>query len=65
MTGVGMVQAADNRPLVHDLGTAREQIIDSDARNCGRNRTEFYKLLNEHHLDPAEFRAAKSESAGD
>ena len=39
--------------------------VANAAKIAGRNRTEFYKLLNEHHLDPAEFRAAKSESAGD
>jgi two-component system response regulator GlrR len=27
-----------------------------------RNRTEFYKLLQRHHLNPAQFKAAHSQS---
>jgi two-component system response regulator GlrR len=27
-----------------------------------RNRTEFYKLLQRHHLNPAQFKAAHPES---
>ena len=30
--------------------------VANAARIAGRNRTEFYKLLNQHNLDPAEFR---------
>jgi two-component system response regulator GlrR len=30
--------------------------VANAARIAGRNRTEFYKLLSQHHLDPAEFR---------
>ena len=37
--------------------------VANAAKIAGRNRTEFYKLLNEHHLDPAEFRPAKNASA--
>ncbi|MCC7410630.1 MAG: sigma 54-interacting transcriptional regulator [Gammaproteobacteria bacterium] len=31
--------------------------VANAARIAGRNRTEFYKLLNQHGLDPAAFRA--------
>jgi len=30
--------------------------VANAARMAGRNRTEFYKLLNQHKLDPADFR---------
>ena len=30
------------------------------AQIAKRNRTEFYKLLHKHHLDPAQFKAARS-----
>jgi two-component system response regulator GlrR len=30
--------------------------VANAARMAGRNRTEFYKLLNQHHIDPADFR---------
>lgn len=30
--------------------------VANAARIAGRNRTEFYKLLNQHGLDPADFR---------
>jgi len=33
--------------------------VANAARMAGRNRTEFYKLLNHHKIDPAEFRLAK------
>ncbi len=32
--------------------------VATAARLAGRNRTEFYKLLGQHELDPAEFRPA-------
>jgi two-component system response regulator GlrR len=35
--------------------------VANAAKIAGRNRTEFYKLLNQHGIDPAEFRNAKSE----
>jgi len=34
--------------------------VANAARIAGRNRTEFYKLLNLHGLDPADFRQARS-----
>jgi two-component system response regulator GlrR len=37
--------------------------VSQAARLAKRNRTEFYKLLNRHHLDPALFKqSARSES---
>ena len=35
--------------------------VANAAKIAGRNRTEFYKLLNQHGIDPADFRHAKSE----
>jgi two-component system response regulator GlrR len=32
------------------------------ARLAQRNRTEFYRLLGKHHLDPAQFKAAAEEA---
>lgn len=32
--------------------------VSSAARLAGRNRTEFYKLLKRHHLEPEMFRAS-------
>ena len=34
--------------------------VANAARMAGRNRTEFYKLLNQHDIDPAAFRPAKA-----
>ncbi len=33
--------------------------VSQAARLANRNRTEFYKLLHRHHLEPAEFKAAR------
>jgi two-component system response regulator GlrR len=33
--------------------------VSQAARLAGRNRTEFYRLLERHHLDPGQFRAAE------
>jgi len=33
--------------------------VSQAARLAGRNRTEFYRLLERHQLDPAQFRAAE------
>jgi two-component system response regulator GlrR len=30
--------------------------VANAARIAGRNRTEFYKLLGQHNLDPADYR---------
>ena len=34
--------------------------VTQAARLANRNRTEFYKLLHRHHLEPAQFKAIKS-----
>ena len=36
--------------------------VANAARISGKNRTEFYKLLNQHEIDPGEFRKAGSKS---
>ena len=41
--------------LTEVLRAARGQVSKA-ARMAGRNRTEFYKLLNQHGLNPADFR---------
>ncbi|MEJ2761837.1 MAG: sigma 54-interacting transcriptional regulator [Gammaproteobacteria bacterium] len=35
--------------------------VANAAKIAGRNRTEFYKLLNQHGIDPAEYRHSRSE----
>jgi two-component system response regulator GlrR len=34
--------------------------VTKAARIAQRNRTEFYKLLNKHHLEPSQFKASQS-----
>jgi two-component system response regulator GlrR len=34
--------------------------VTKAARIAKRNRTEFYKLLNKHHLEPAQFKVSQS-----
>ncbi len=41
--------------LISVLQLTKGQVASS-ARIAGRNRTEFYKLLNAHNIDPADFR---------
>ena len=41
--------------LVSILRIANGHVANA-AKTAGRNRTEFYKLLNQHGLDPADFR---------
>jgi two-component system response regulator GlrR len=36
--------------------------VANAAKIAGRNRTEFYKLLNQYELDPAEFRAVAGDA---
>jgi two-component system response regulator GlrR len=38
--------------------------VANASRIAGRNRTEFYKLLNQHNIDPAEFRNSETPAAG-
>ena len=35
--------------------------VANAARIAGRNRTEFYKLLNQHAIDAADFRLNKAD----
>jgi two-component system, NtrC family, response regulator GlrR len=48
-------QAFERRYLIGVLRAA-EGNITTAARMAGRNRTEFYKLLGRHNLDPTRFR---------
>ena len=48
-------QSFERRYLISVL-RASEGNITTAARMAGRNRTEFYKLLGRHNLDPARFR---------
>jgi two-component system response regulator GlrR len=41
--------------LISVLQLTKGQVANS-ARIAGRNRTEFYKLLSTHNLDPIDFR---------
>jgi two-component system response regulator GlrR len=36
--------------------------VSQAARLANRNRTEFYKLLHRHHLNPSDFKVARSKS---
>lgn len=53
----------ERRYLVGVLRTTEGNVTGA-AKLAGRNRTEFYKLLHRHGLDPADFRAELS-SAND
>lgn len=48
----------ERRYLASLLRTTGGNVTDA-ARLAGRNRTEFYKLLHRHQLDPAAFRAQR------
>ncbi len=50
-------QAFERNYLLSVLRITNGQ-VSSAARIAGRNRTEFYKLLKQHRIDPAEFRKA-------
>jgi two-component system response regulator GlrR len=58
-------QSFERRYLIGVLRAA-EGNITTAARMAGRNRTEFYKLLGRHNLDPTRFRrrAAKEKKTG-
>jgi two-component system response regulator GlrR len=43
---------------LRSLMQATEGNVSQAARLAERNRSEFYKLLRKHSLDPAEFRSA-------
>ena len=52
-------QAFERNYLISVLKMTNGHVANA-ARIAGRNRTEFYKLLNQHNLDAAQFRAMKS-----
>jgi two-component system response regulator GlrR len=51
--------AFERRYLIGILRAAEGNITNA-ARMAGRNRTEFYKLLGRHNLDPSRFRQRTS-----
>jgi two-component system response regulator GlrR len=55
-------QSFERRYLIGVL-RATEGNITTAARMAGRNRTEFYKLLGRHNLDPSRFRRHKDQRA--
>ena len=48
-------QACERNYLISVLRITGGHVANS-ARIAGRNRTEFYKLLNQHKIDPVQFR---------
>ncbi len=48
-------QAFERNYLISVLRITSGHVANA-ARIAGRNRTEFYKLLNQHNLEPAQFR---------
>lgn len=52
-------QAFERNYLISVLKMTNGHVANA-SRIAGRNRTEFYKLLNQHNLDAAQFRAMKS-----
>ncbi|HSR62158.1 MAG TPA: two-component system response regulator GlrR, partial [Gammaproteobacteria bacterium] len=48
-------QACERNYLVSVLRITSGNVANA-AKIAGRNRTELYKLLSQHELDPAEFR---------
>jgi two-component system response regulator GlrR len=53
-------QEFEKNYLLSVLGLSQGQVA-SAAKIAGRNRTEFYKLLNQHNIDPVDFRPDKKE----
>jgi two-component system response regulator GlrR len=47
-----------DREYLVNLLQMTEGHVSHAARLAGRNRTEFYKLLRRHHLDPEFFRSS-------
>ncbi|MCZ6894352.1 MAG: sigma 54-interacting transcriptional regulator [Gammaproteobacteria bacterium] len=50
----------ERKYLVSVLRVTEGNVVNA-AKIAGRNRTEFYKLLNQHSLDAADFRVASKE----
>jgi two-component system response regulator GlrR len=55
-------QARDEYDYLVDLLQKTGGKITQAEKLAGRNRSEFYKLLNKHHLETAEFRLLVSEN---
>ena len=53
-------QEFEKNYLLSVLRVSQGQVAAA-ARIAGRNRTEFYKLLNQHNLNPVDFRNVKEE----
>ena len=51
-------QDCEKKYLISVLRVTNGNVANA-ARIAGRNRTEFYKLLNQHNLNPTEFRQKK------
>ena len=51
-------QEFERNYLVSVLRVSQGQVANA-ARIAGRNRTEFYKLLNQHNINPVDFRNSK------
>ncbi len=56
--------AFERRYLASLLRTTDGKVINA-AKLAGRNRTEFYKLLARHELDPAAFRRKDAKKSSD
>lgn len=54
-------QEFERNYLISVLRVSQGQVA-SAARIAGRNRTEFYKLLNQHNINPVDFRDIKENS---
>ena len=54
-------QEFERNYLISVLRLSQGQVA-SAARIAGRNRTEFYKLLNQHNINPVDFRGKSEES---
>ncbi len=54
-------QEFEKKYLISVLRLSQGHVANA-ARIAGRNRTEFYKLLNQHDINPVDFRSNKAES---
>jgi len=52
-------QACEKNYLISVLRITGGHVANS-ARIAGRNRTEFYKLLSQHKIDPVHFRLSEN-----
>ena len=55
-------RAEFTRSYLRQLLELAEGNVSRAARLAERNRTDFYKLLNRHNVDPAEFKQAGADS---